>query len=80
VITQRIPSSDGQGQTILKLVPAEGRPALLKFDGAVLASNLETIHLTDAGLRESWGPQIYRIVLKSQPVAIGKWTYTFSAA
>jgi hypothetical protein len=80
VITQRIPSSDGQGRTILKLAPAQGRPALLKFDGAVLTSSLETIQLTDEGLRESWGQQIYRIVLKSQPVAIGKWTYAFSAA
>ena len=30
-------------------------------------------------LREDWGEQIYRILLKSQPVASGKWSYEFSA-
>jgi hypothetical protein len=45
-----------------------------------LRPGVDTIQLNDAGLRESWGQEIYRILLKSQPVASGKWTYQFSAA
>ena len=39
------------------------------------------IKLEDKGLRDSWGPEIYRILLNSkQPAASGKWTYGFAPA
>jgi hypothetical protein len=63
---------------------AGGGPVTLTFPGSDLRPEIETIQLTDAGLRQSWGPEIYRILLKSptqignsNPVANGKWTYTF---
>lgn len=52
----------------------------LTYDGVGIKPDIESIPLSDVGLRGSWGNQIYRILLKSQPVAQGKWTYGFSAA
>lgn len=69
------------GALTLNLASGEGRAALLKYDAAALAAHIETIKLEDAGLRDSWGPEIYRILLNSkQPVASGKWTYSFAPA
>ncbi len=79
IITPRKGFSDTAGTEVLDSVVG-GRNAVLSFPGSVLTREIETIQLNDAGLRESWGSQIYRILLKSQPVARGKWTYEFSAA
>ena len=79
VMTPRVASVTGPGSIALKLATGEGVPALLTFDGAALAANVEEISLTDAGLRESWGDRIFRIQLKSQPVTSGKWSYDFRA-
>jgi Heparinase II/III-like protein len=71
----------GPGVLTLNLASGEGRASLLRYDAAALAAHVETIKLEDAGLRDSWGPEIYRILLNSkQPVASGKWTYHFAPA
>ena len=67
-----------------------GRSAVLEFP-VETDPDFETIQLTDSGLRESWGAEVYRILLKSsggllqlglpsqpQTVSKGKWTYSFS--
>jgi hypothetical protein len=67
----------------LALNPASGNKGtcLLKYDNTSLESKVETIPLDDAGLRASWGPQVYRILLTSrQPVLNGKWSYEFVRA
>jgi hypothetical protein len=79
VMTPRVPTAGAQGQITMALASGDGKAALLKFDGAALAQDIEKIALTDPHLSETWGHQIYRILLKSQPVASGKWSYEFSA-
>jgi hypothetical protein len=80
VMTPRIPTAGGQGSINMALASGDGKAAKLKFDGAALSPDIEKIALTDVHLREDWGEQIYRILLKSQPVAKGKWSYEFGAA
>ncbi len=72
-ITLKLPATEGQS--------APAKDALLKYQADQLEPKVETIKLEDMGLRQSWGDQIYRILLNSkQPVASGKWTYEFSPA
>ena len=79
VMTPRIAELDPSGNITLKLASGSGSASLLKYDSAQIASKVETIELTDPGLRMSWGGQIYRILLNSkQPVAAAKWNYEFS--
>ena len=60
---------------------ASGRTCWLTFDPGIFVPKIETIALTDAGLRESWGDQIYRILLNTHgPVQSGKLSYTFEPA
>jgi len=81
VMTPRIAELDPSGSITLKLASGSGSASLLKYDSAQIASKVETIELTDPGLRMSWGGQIYRILLNSkQPVAAAKWNYEFSRA
>ena len=78
VMTPREATVDASGRMTLKLAAGEGRPCTLKYDGAEMEPKVETIKLTDGGLRQSWGNEIYRILLTSkQRVASGKWTYEF---
>ncbi len=85
VMTPRT-ASIAAGTINLKLAAAEGqsvhaKDALLKYDSDQLDPTVETIKLEDMGLRQSWGEQVYRILLNSkQPVANGKWAYEFSPA
>ena len=86
IITPRKTASDKIGVVHLLPLAGAGRAAVLRFPGLELQRDVETIELSDAGLRESWGNEIYRILLKSSddsfksaPVAGGKWTYAFSA-
>ncbi|MGH9600229.1 MAG: heparinase II/III domain-containing protein, partial [Terracidiphilus sp.] len=80
VMTPRV-ATPGSGVLTLTLASGQGNAALLKYDAAALAPTVETIKLDDAGLRMSWGPQIYRILMNStQPVSSGKWTYEFASA
>lgn len=80
IMTSRTPATGGEGRITMKLASGDGKTAQLKFDGSALSPDIEKIALTDPHLREDWGEQIYRVLLKSQPVSKGKWSYEFSAA
>jgi hypothetical protein len=78
IITPYKTASDKSG--VISLATPTGGTAVLTFPGTDLQPNIETIQLADADLRNSWGAEIYRILLKSHAVAKGEWIYTFSAA
>ena len=81
VMSPRIATVDPIGSITLKPAAGDGTASRLKYDGVAIEPKVETIELTDAGLRMSWGPQVYRILLNSkEPVARGKWTYEFAHA
>lgn len=81
VMTPRLVTVGAGGSLTLKLASGEGKDSLLKYDAAQIDPKVETIKLEDMGLRMSWGPQIYRVLLNSkQPVATGKWIYEFRPA
>jgi hypothetical protein len=86
IVTPRMTRSDRNGVMYLLPQGSIGTMAALSYSGVDLRPEVETIQLADAGLRESWGSEIYRILLKSSdgsfksaPVAGNKWTYEFSA-
>jgi hypothetical protein len=57
---------------------SRGRACAFTFDPSQLEAKIETIPLTDAGLRESWGNQIYQILLNTHgQVQSGKFSYVF---
>ncbi len=65
----------------MKTPQGGGRDCELAFDPARLAPKIETIALTDAGLRESWGSDIYRILLNTTgSMQSGTLSYTFAPA
>jgi len=78
IMTPRIPAVAGRSADF-KLVDGSGRTCRLDLHLTPLDAKIETIELSDAGLRESWGERIYRAQLGSQPVAGGRWSYEFSA-
>jgi len=81
VMTPRTVTVNPGGTITLKLAAGEGKDSVLKYDAAQIEPKTETIKLDDQGLRMSWGPEIYRILLNSkQPVASGKWVYEFISA
>jgi len=81
VMTPRVATVEAAGSILLKLASGEGTVSRLKYDGETLEPTVETKVLDDAGLRMSWGSQVYRILLNSkQPVASGKWSYEFARA
>jgi len=80
IMSSRAPESYKTGILDLPLQAGSGRTATLTFPASDLRLDVEAIQLNDAGLRESWGQEIYRIRLKSQSGSRGKWTYQFSAA
>lgn len=68
------------GAITLKLAEGKGNDSLLKFNGAQIDPVVEKIVLSDASLRETWGDQIYRILLNTkQPAAQGAIVYEFSS-
>jgi hypothetical protein len=80
VMTPRIATTDGRSVT-MKLAEGSGRACSLTFDATQLAPKIEPIPLTDAGLRENWGSQIYRILLDTRsPVQSGTMSYTIEPA
>ncbi len=80
IMTPRTAIIEGRGIT-MKLTEASGRDCRLTYDSSQLEAKVETIPLSDAGLRESWGSQIYRILLNTQgPVQSGTLSYTFGPA
>lgn len=80
VMTPRIATTDGRSVT-MKLAEGTGRACSLTFDATQLAPKIEPIPLTDAGLRESWGNEIYRILLSTRnSVQSGTLSYTLEPA
>jgi hypothetical protein len=81
VMTPRTVSVDSNGNILLKLASGQGSTSQLHYDAAAIEPKVETIELADRGLRASWGPEIYRILLNAkQPVSSGKWKYEFARA
>jgi hypothetical protein len=81
VMTPGIPTLLERRLIAINLLDAYGKACWLTFDPAQLAPKIEPITLTDAGLRESWGEQIYRILLNTPgPLQSGKVSYTFEPA
>jgi hypothetical protein len=80
VMTPRIATDNGRSVT-MKLAEGGGTVCLLKFNATQLAPKIEEIPLNDARLRESWGSQIYRILLNTPgPLQSGVLSYTFEPA
>jgi hypothetical protein len=78
LMTPRVPTVNTTG--MLRLTTKDSVPVMLHFPINELTPVIEPIPLTDAGLRSSWGPQIYRVLFKTkQPVASGNWLFHFSA-
>ena len=74
LMTSRIPSEGAKGTVVLSSTRNGVRDVSLKYDAALLRFSSEKIVLTDEGLRQSWGNEIYRILLhSSDDVQTGKW-------
>lgn len=82
VITPRVVLGAAGGSAVMPPTQgSSGRVCAFTFDSARLEAKTETIALTDAGLRESWGNQIYRVLLNTRgPLQSGKLSYTFKPA
>ena len=81
VMTPGIPSYLAGRFIAINPPAASGRACWLTFDPGIFTPKIETIALTDAGLRESWGNEIYRILLNTPgPLYSGKLSYTFEPA
>ncbi len=69
-MTADLPVDRGDGSIHLR---AGG--AVLIFDRALLAARIETIQITDAQLKASWGDRVYRILLTAKnPQKVGLFT------
>lgn len=65
------------GRVELEIAP--GRRLSIGFDAARLAASSERIELTDWRLRDNWGPEVHRIVLKlAYPMAAGEFKLRFT--
>lgn len=82
IMTPRVMLGTAGGSPVMP--PPEGssgRVCALTFDAALLEPRIEAIELTDAGLRESWGNRIYRLLLGTRAaVQSGKFTYVLQPA
>jgi hypothetical protein len=78
IMTQRVPAIEGRSAA-LKLADGIGKTCRLDLHLTALDARIETIQLSDEGLRDSWGSQIHRILLESSPIAAGRWSYEFTA-
>lgn len=77
VMTSRIATTDGRNIT-MKSIEGNGRACWLAFDPTHLVPKIEAIPLIDAGLRESWGSQIYRVLLNTRSsTQSGSLSYSF---
>lgn len=46
------------------------RAVVMEYDSSLLTAHVETMKLTNAGLVGSWGPEVYRLLLKTKVPAI----------
>lgn len=68
-----------QGAGCIELDISPVRRLRIGFDAARLAASIERIELTDWRLRDNWGPEVYRIVLKlASPMTEGEFKLRFS--
>lgn len=80
VMTPGTPGETDGGMTI-GLAGTPARACTLSWDRTVLTPDVETIALSDGGLRASWGESIHRILLKTpNPVRSGTLRYIFAPA
>lgn len=71
-MTPVLPVADGANT--LRFHTSSQGTVVMKFDGGVLHPTWEEKVLRDAGLRESWGDTIYRVLLSSKkPVRTAGW-------
>ena len=71
-MTPRPPSTGTKGIVALQ---CDRGSVHLEFDSFALIPTVETIEVKDEGLRRSWGPTLYRVLLKSaEPMQNGAWT------
>jgi hypothetical protein len=82
VMTPRIVMGAAGGSAVMPPTQGSGgRACAFTFDPAQLEAKTETIALTDAGLRESWGNEICRILLNTRgPLQSGNMSYVFKPA
>ncbi len=62
------------GGGTLRFAPRAGdksSPVEMTFDSQQLSAKVETIHLTDPGLTESWGNVVYRVLLTTRAKSVG---------
>ena len=71
-MTSRLPS-DANGIVTLHASKAGVNDVRLKYDAAALRFSSEKIELEDEGMRRSWGPALYRVLLTSTAVTSGRW-------
>jgi hypothetical protein len=81
VMTPRLANVDTAGSITLPPAAGDSKACVLKYSPGAIEPQVETIKLTDEGLRANWGDHVYRILLNSrQPVARGEWIYEFFRA
>jgi hypothetical protein len=78
IMTPSAPVTGSRGKLSLRSTVGEGTPVILQYDDATIHPDVEKISLTDPKLTDSWGSQVYRLLLKSkQPVQQGNWSFQF---
>jgi Heparinase II/III-like protein len=82
VMTPRIVMGTAGGSAVMPPIQgSSARVCAFTFDPAQLEAKTETIALTDAGLRESWGNEIRRILLETRgSLQSGRLSYMFKPA
>ena len=78
-MTPRVPSQGAGGRVILRVADKTAGEVALTYDPSLAVPSFEKIVLTDEGMRNTWGGEIYRVLLTSkEPVESGKWTLEMS--
>jgi Heparinase II/III-like protein len=73
-MTPRVPSERSKGTIVLSAPDNAAKEVSLRYDTSLADCKVEKIVLKDAGLRDSWGDNIYRVLLTSrEPADAGKW-------
>jgi hypothetical protein len=80
-MTPRQPVISAPGVIALPEQPGGGSGVSLQFDSGQLMAKVEAIELKDDGLRRTWGPAVYRVLLVTPaPVSRGMWDITMKKA
>ncbi|MES2464281.1 MAG: heparinase II/III family protein [Armatimonadota bacterium] len=66
---------------VLRLTDVAGDATDITYSGATFTGTIERITITDERLLRSWGPTLYRVLLRTEgPVQHGDWALTITAA